>query len=380
VGRIRLFRLAGLRVEGHLLLLPLLVAVVVVLATSILPAQDEEAVLGPMSYWLMGLGGSVLLFGSLLAHEVSRALIARSRGQVVERVCLLGNPPSDEDDVASDPVAEFLVAATGPATSLSLGGLAWSGAVLLGDAPHLAPLLWFAGVANILIGLAALLPSLPLAGGRMLRALFWGLRGSRLLGTQAACAVSKGFGMVLGGLSLCSLLLQGSSTAAFWGTALGFVLWLQAGVTWRLAKVREGLRDFSVEALVQPLPAALPRQASVEDALTDPDYLLRRVEGGAWLVEYQGRLGGIVTAQQLAAVPPEERASTTVWQCSTKLRWEHLLSPRISAGEALARMHSAGLPLLPVTVDGQVRGMLSRRELRRIVEATLKENPQRRPA
>ena len=115
----------------------------------------------------------VLLYASVLVHELSHCLVARAFGLPVRRVLLypLGGFSEIEKE-APTPAREFLVAAAGPAISLVLAAVGYglSRLIPFGTAHVLVTqLMW----ANLLVGLFNLLPGLPLDGGRMLRAGIW---------------------------------------------------------------------------------------------------------------------------------------------------------------------------------------------------------------
>ena len=370
-GRFRLGRLGPFEIEGHVLLLPILAVVGFVLATSLLPATEKGAY-DVGEYALLGFLGTLVLLLSVFAHELSHALAGRLQGLPVERITLFfhGERPEDRHEGAS-PASELLIAGVGPAVSLLLGAGSWVGAWMLPEARFLGPLLRFSGVANLLLGLASLIPAFPLDGGRLVRALAWQLTGSRLQGTRLAC----GAGRLLAGLLLAfafwQMLRGGLGSSAFWGLALALLVYLQAGATWRLARVREGLEGLTAGELAEALPPVLPRQVSVQDALFSPELAPARGTGRAHLVEFQGRLGGVAPLRHLRRVPEEARAGTPIWEVTTRLRGEHLLAPELPAAVAHERLIRARLPLLPVLAGGELRGVVTRQGLEQAIERRL---------
>src|SRR5262249_46641006 len=120
----------------------------------------------------------VLLYASVLVHELSHSVVARGFGLPVRRILLypLGGFSEIEREPPT-PGREFLVSAAGPAVSLALAAGGY--ALYRGGNPHgvLRVLLFQLIVANVLVGIFNLLPGLPLDGGRMLRAGVWKLTG-----------------------------------------------------------------------------------------------------------------------------------------------------------------------------------------------------------
>ena len=129
---------------------------------------------GTTTRYLVAAAFVVLLYLSVLVHELSHSLVARGYGLPVRRILLypLGGI-SEIDREAPTPGREFAIAAAGPALSLVLGGIGWglSQVATAGVTGALIRQLMF---ANIIVGLFNLLPGLPLDGGRMLRAVIWG--------------------------------------------------------------------------------------------------------------------------------------------------------------------------------------------------------------
>jgi len=178
-------------------------------------------------YWAIGLLSSVLLFGSLLAHEFGHAFVARWRGLSVFRVSLFflgGVAEIDVDDgTASD---EFWMALAGPAVSILLAAV-FAG-VWLGTAatqPYLSAVALYLGISNGLLAAFNLLPGYPLDGGRVLRSVLW-----RLCGDQGQATRWAGWcGQGIGGLGIIAgLIALGTHhlLAGFWlvGVAVFLVL------------------------------------------------------------------------------------------------------------------------------------------------------------
>lgn len=370
-GRFVLMRVGGLDVEGHVALLPLLALIGFVLSTSLLPGQEQDAY-SAGEYWLMGGIGSLLLLLSIFAHELSHALTARTQGLEVKRVSLFFHGDRfDERHEGRTPGAELLIAGVGPATSIVIGGAAWAAGLLLPEARLVTPLLQFLGVTNLLLGLASLIPAFPLDGGRLVRAFFWLLMGTRLQGTRFACLAGRALAAIFFAFALVQGLRGSFGPGSFWILALALLMHVQAGATWRLARVREGLDGLVAGALAQPLPPILPRQVSVQDALFSPEHAGVRDSGRGYLVEFQGRLGGVVGLKDLRRVGEDERLGTPVWEVTTRLRREHLLQAGLAAGTALRRLIDSQVPLLPVFEGDELVGVLTRESLEAAIDERL---------
>ena len=120
-------------------------------------------------YWIVAAATAALFFASVLAHELSHAILARRFGLKVEDHAVhLRRRDVDRHGLANA-AREALIAAAGPATSLLIG------AVLVGidvfvDQPQLGALVGWLGFVNIALGIFNLIPGFPMDGGRVLRA------------------------------------------------------------------------------------------------------------------------------------------------------------------------------------------------------------------
>lgn len=207
---IALGRVAGLRVGLHWSVVGIVVLVVVGLAGYTLPLlyPGHSAV----GYVLSGVAAAVLLVASLLAHEVSHAVVARRNGVAVDGITLwlLGGVARLRGEAGS-PGAELVIAVVGPAASLVLAvlfGVAWWVADLM-TAELVAAVLGYLALLNLVIAVFNMVPAAPLDGGRVLRAVLWRLGGDRYKAAVWSARAGRGLGFVLVALGFVELLARG---------------------------------------------------------------------------------------------------------------------------------------------------------------------------
>jgi Zn-dependent protease len=156
-------------------------------------ASLPEASNAPALSWLLGLSTALLLFVSLLLHELGHSLAAQREGIKVSSITLhlIGGVARMERE-CSTAMGSFRVAAAGPAVSFLLAGLLLASQH---SADHVTPLLGNLvaqlGVLNLALALFNLLPGLPLDGGLILKALVWQFTGSQRRGIQVATATGR---------------------------------------------------------------------------------------------------------------------------------------------------------------------------------------------
>ena len=209
----------------------------------------------------------ILLYLSVLVHELSHSVVARGFGLPVRRILLypLGGI-SEIDREAPTPAREFAIAAAGPALSLLLGGLGWvlNQVVTAGVTGALIRQLMF---ANIIVGLFNLLPGLPLDGGRMLRAVIWQLTKKPNTATIAAAWIGRILALGLlaipfftGGLS------GGDMVSTLWVVVIAGFMWTGATQSIKATRFRERLpalqaRRLGRRAISVPPPPRWPRRS-----------------------------------------------------------------------------------------------------------------------
>jgi Zn-dependent protease len=196
--------------------------------------------------WGVALTAALLFFASVLAHELSHALVARARGIAVPRITLfLFGGVAELAEEPRTPGSEFLIAIVGPLTSLAIGagalvatGLlagpllpdmssALESSSLLEQLGPLPTLLLWLGPVNVTLGLFNLIPGFPLDGGRVLRSALWKITGDAAKATRWAARSGQlvaVFMMVGGGM----IALGGNAMQGVWLALLGWFLYRAA--------------------------------------------------------------------------------------------------------------------------------------------------------
>jgi Zn-dependent protease len=137
------------------------------------PVDIKPSFLLLLGLVLIGFGGLsgvalvLLVFASVVLHELGHAVAARSVDVTVSNIELgfLGGA-ARMTSVPRNARDEVIIAAAGPAVSLMLGGLGLG----LGLLTNVGLLAWL-GWANFILAAFNLIPALPMDGGRILRAL-----------------------------------------------------------------------------------------------------------------------------------------------------------------------------------------------------------------
>ena len=304
---LKLGRLVGVKVGANWSLFVLAAIVAYFLATSRLPADALGYT--NSAYWFAGVLTALALLAGVLVHEVAHAVAAQRSGLHVDGITLwfMGGVTRIEGDNRK-PSTELLVALVGPLASGVIGALSILFAWLTQNAGWsltAASFRWL-GLINLLLGVFNLLPASPLDGGRVLHGLIWSVTRNRWLATRLAA----GAGMVLGAACAVLGLLAFEQSDALDGIVLLLMGWFVVSSSKReqlAGRAQHVLGDAQVSDIMRPAVIA-PGWLTVSAFWNE---WVNRYSEAAFLLEGWGgeNWKGVVTAQQLAGVPPSMQGS-----------------------------------------------------------------------
>lgn len=367
---IRVGRIFGVQISLHPSWFVIAVIVTYVMAAGQLPTVYPGW--GQGLYWAVGAVISLLFFGSVLAHELSHAVVARRFGLRVREITLFifGGAASLEGD-PQRPRDEALIAAAGPLASLAIGAV-MLGAVLVIDQPQLGAIAGSLGFINITLGFFNLIPGFPMDGGRILRAILWKFRGDRNAATRNAAVIGRLFGYLLiaGGIFL---IFQGASPFnGVWLALIGWFLSNAAESTVAQMSVEHALHGIKVREVMENDPASISPNETVADLVNE-----RLVRGGhrSYLVSHaDGGLAGIVTLSDVRRMPRENWESARVTDIMTRFADLATIGPEVELEAALKLLQEREVNQLPVVTDEgrTVVGLLTRAGILRLIEARMR--------
>lgn len=319
--------------------------------------EETQPGLGPWKY-LAGLVFAVVLYGSVLLHEASHAVMARRYGFPVSSITLhfLGGMTAIEGE-ARNPREEFMIAVVGPLTSIAVG-VAALGLWLIAPEGLLQMTAGGLAFANLLIGVLNLVPGLPLDGGRVLKAGIWQLSGNMHLGTIAAGWGGRITAVLVLAVPLLMREVTGEPLSIidyFVIFVMALFLWTGATAAMTSARLRQRIPNLVARNLAR-------RAVTVSDETSIAEAVRRaqQAEAGSIVtVTSSGQPLGIVSEAALLATPQERRPWLAVSTVTRSLE-PGLILPASLQGEDLVRAisrHPAGEYLL-LDADGAIFGVL----------------------
>lgn len=309
--------------------------------------------------WGLGLITALLLFASVLAHELGHSLIALRQGTEVKSITLFifGGLASLGDE-AKTPGESFRVAIAGPLVSFSLFGLLNAIGYFSPITGPLAAMLALLASVNLALGIFNLIPGLPLDGGNVLKALVWKITGKPYRGLAFASRAGQVFGWIGVSLGLASVLGL-SNIGSVWTLLVGWFLLQNAGQSAQAANVQRLMSGLTAADAVVPNSPLVKATESLRE-LANNHIIGNPVQWKKYLVtDDEGKLTGEISVESMNKVPTNDWWNITV---------QNLLQPSsvatISAKtpllDVISQLDEVNSTLGVIQEDGTLLGLLEK--------------------
>lgn len=321
----------------------------------------------PAQHWVAGGFTSMLFFGSVLFHELAHSVVALRYKIPVRSITLfvfgglarIGREPERA-------LQEFNVAVAGPLSSYFLAGSFYALSKIFPQSELAGALGSWLAMVNFGLATFNLVPGFPLDGGRMLRAMVWGL--TRDYGR--ATRIASGTGQALA----YAMILYGVWTALtgdfFGGLWLGFIGWFvlsAAQESYAQVTIRNYLRGLrAADVMTSDLPS-VSRDISIDDYVQE----LLRTGRRCHLVTGANKLVGLVSAHSLNAIAREEWGNTPIQRVMLPREHIHWAASDESLLSILERMQEHDINQMPVVREEEVLGLVTRDSILRVIQTRL---------
>jgi Zn-dependent protease len=311
-------------------------------------------------YWIVGAVTSIMLFVSVLLHELGHSIVAMRYKIPVRSITLFifggvsqigAEPPSA--------ISEFWIAISGPLVSFGLAVLFWLLQPAVAAIPPLLALVKYLTFINIALGLFNLIPGFPLDGGGVFRAIVWGVTNS----AREATFLAGNLGRIIAFLFILFGVWQifgGNFFDGLWIALIGWFLESAAGSQIQQQRVEDLLAGHRVSEAMSRSYTAIPADTTLQDLVDE------HILGGgrrSFVVEQADSVIGLLTLHHLKEIPRSEWPMTTTAQAMIPIERTKRVQPDTGLWAALEEMDRDGVNQLPVMVDGQIQGMLSREDV-----------------
>ncbi|MGW8247846.1 MAG: site-2 protease family protein [Acidiferrobacterales bacterium] len=352
-------RVAGIRIGIHYTWL-----IIFLLMSSSLYIAFKQEMTGwsDITAMLTAAITSIVFFASIILHELGHSIVAIRNGINVRSITLFifGGVAQTEKE-ADRAIVEFKIAIAGPAVSLALAFLFLLLRNLLTapGSPFFVAFDWLATI-NLIVAVFNLVPGFPLDGGRVFRALVWGISGDEAKGMHVAVMGGRLVAYGLMAWGLYSTYMTGNFINGIWLVGIGWFLLSAADSS---AKAFDTNRIFSRISIRGLMDKDVPRvdvNTNVSEWVSNdviPSF--RR----AALVQDNGSVVGLVSLSDTRKVPEAEWASHTLGEIMTpmqKLKWVRIDD---FSDTVLRIMERSGVKQVPVVDGDNVVGWIDRDKL-----------------
>ncbi len=261
--------------------------------------------------WILGLFAALLLFASVLAHELGHSFVAISQGIKVKSITLFlfGGLATLEKE-SETPLQSLLVAIAGPLVSLLLFGVFGFISVIVPENPPLQAIFSLLASINLALAIFNMIPGLPLDGGNVLKSIVWKITGNPNKGIIFAGRVGQFFGwlaVIVGGLAILGI----SPIGSFWTLLIGWFLLQNAGFAAQSATVQEKLDQYTAKDAVIPNSPIVSANLTLRGFVND--YVIGKQQWRKFLVVNEtGQLLGTIGNDDLKKVATSQWTEFTI--------------------------------------------------------------------
>ena len=328
------------------------------LATTYFPNEFKNW--STFEYWITGAATSIMLFVSVLLHELGHSIIALHYKIKVKQITLFlfggvaeiaGEPPKAS--------AEFWIAIAGPVVSLLLAGIFYTLELIFINSILIYALFEYLAYINFVLALFNLIPGFPLDGGRVFRAAVWGYTHDFKRATYVAVIVGRFIGFLFifaGSLQM----FGGDLSNGLWIAFIGWFLESAALSQLQQQYLQDNLNGHIVyEAMTKDF-AIVPDDTTIQEVM---DNHILGIGRRTLFVKKEANIIGLLTLHRIKNVQQEKWESTLVTEVMIPETETEVVGTNYPLWDALKKMDKSGVNQLPVVEDGRIIGVLNRESI-----------------
>jgi len=320
------------------------------------------------SAWILGLITALLLFASVLAHELGHSFVAIRQGIPVNSITLFlfGGLASLEEE-SKTPAEAFWVAIAGPLVSVILFGLFTAISVFAGLSGPMAAIVGLLSYINLILAAFNLLPGLPLDGGNVLKAAVWKITGKPYSGVAFASRVGQALGWV--GITLGFLSIFGvSNVGSVWTLLVGWFLLQNATRYAQAATVQEQLSGLTAADAVIPNSPIVSADISLREFANS--YVIGNTAN--WqkylVVDADDQLIGQIAVEAMKTVPTNDWWDVQVRELMQPVEQLETVDSDEPLLEVVQLLERKQVPSLVVLRSGALLGLLEKASILQVLQ------------
>lgn len=315
----------------------------------------------PLSeYWIVGIFTSLMLFASVLLHELGHSVIAMSYKIKVKQITLFlfggiaeisGEPPKAS--------AEFWIAIAGPIVSLLLAGVFYLIELPFAGVQPLRALFEYLSYINFALAVFNLIPGFPLDGGRVLRAVVWGFTGNLKRATYIAVVVGRFIGFMFIFVGVLQI-FGGNIGDGLWIAFIGWFLESASMSQMQQQYLQDHLTGHTASEAMSRNFGIVPADTTIQEVM---DNHILGIGRRSLLVKQDEKFIGMLTLHRIKDIPQSKWPATYITEAMIPDMETEKVDIDFPLWDALLKMDKDGVNQLPVTENNEVIGVLSRESI-----------------
>lgn len=329
-----------------------------------------------VNYWIMSITGTIVLFLSVLLHELSHSIVAKSYGIRVRQIMLfIFGGVSDIEEEPKEFKKEFKMAIAGPAVSLALSGIFavfwWITSLSPATSPQASfydtaliminGIFFYSAFLNLILGIFNLIPAFPMDGGRILRSLLFSRNKNYDKSTRIAVRIGIIISYVFFGLGIL-IILSGSFVSGMWIILIGWFLQNGAQSYMYQYDIMKILSKIRLGELMRTNVISVPEDITINNILRNYFNIYMKSSFPVTKINYE--IVGIVTLKSCLNIPEPERDTVLVKDVMSSKSKIKLLNVNDTAEKALSIMIKENQDKILVCDNGDIlEGIVSKTDI-----------------
>ena len=361
---IRLVRILGISIELDLSWFIIFIFISWSLSRGYFPYYYPE--ISRTNYLFMGIVAAILLFLSVLIHELAHSVIALRNKLPISKITLfIFGGVASMDEEPKTPGVEFRVAFAGPLSSFVLMLIFYLLLHIVPERGAFYAVFEYAGFINGFLAFFNLIPGFPLDGGRLLRSAMWHFTGNLKASTLTASSIGKGFAYILMGFGFLQVMM-GRSFNGLWLILIGFFLQNAAEGSYRQVIIKEFLVDLLVDKVMNPNVFSVSKEMNLNQVV-DEYFVAHHCNN--FPVVHGDEVVGAIRISEVKRVPREKRGETIVEDIMEKDLAPFLVRPEDAVETVLARMVKDNMGwFIVVEENNRLCGILTRSDIMHLLQ------------
>jgi len=310
----------------------------------------------------------ILFFSSVLVHEMSHSLVARSKGTPVKRITLfLFGGMAQIEKEPETPMNEFVMAIAGPAASFVLAiifGIVW---LLTGQYEIIREPFRYLTIINIILGIFNMLPGFPLDGGRVLRSIIWKVTDNLRRATYIASTAGRIIGFLIIAVGIF-FFFTGNFLNGVWLAFIGWFLQSSAHMGYRQLVFETTIKGIKVRDVMNDDMVMVEKNINLQELIDE--YFMRYRFGRFPVVEdfRSEKFIGIISLHDIKSVERKRWPEVRVGDIVKAVTENEKVNMSMEISDAIKKMGRNELGHLVIMSGNKIKGIITKSDVMRFIK------------